>query len=112
MTKKFLLAFILVTASISPVFSAESDYPIDEQFTESIAKFAQNIMNHNEHAFEQKLVGKQLEYSEWESTLTYSPCLKAGDSGLNKPCLPKQVLQVLLQWPMPQPCFIILQFYI
>ncbi|MBQ7665956.1 MAG: glycosyltransferase family 92 protein, partial [Synergistaceae bacterium] len=35
--------------------------------------------------------------------LTYSPCLKAGDSGLNESCLPKQVLRVLLQWPMPQP---------
>lgn len=70
MTKKFLLAFIPVILLISPIFSAESDYPIDEQFTESIAKFAQNIMNHNEHAFEQKLVGKQLEFSEWESNVT------------------------------------------
>ena len=29
--------------------------------------------------------------------LTYSPCLKAGVSGIYKPCLSKQVLRVLLQ---------------
>ena len=38
-------------------------------------------------------------------TLTYSPRLKAGDSGINKPCTPKSVLQVLLLWLMPQPFF-------
>ncbi|MBQ7217005.1 MAG: hypothetical protein IJS39_13595 [Synergistaceae bacterium] len=45
-------------------------------------------------------------------TLTYSPCLKAGDSGINKPCLPKQVLRVLLQWLMPQPYFLFLLIYL
>ncbi len=40
-----------------------------------------------------------------EEDLTYSPCLKTEDSGINEPCTPKSVLLVLLRWPMPQPFF-------
>ena len=37
--------------------------------------------------------------------LTYSPCLKAGDSGINEPCALASVLRILLRWLMPQPFF-------
>ena len=43
--------------------------------------------------------------------LTYSPRLKAGDSGINKPCALASVLRVLLRWLMPQPFFYCFYYY-
>ncbi|MBR4195525.1 MAG: hypothetical protein IKQ95_02290 [Synergistaceae bacterium] len=40
--------------------------------------------------------------------LTYSPCLKAGDSGINEPCALASVLRILLRWLMPQPFLLLL----
>lgn len=44
-------------------------------------------------------------------TLTYSPRLKARDSGINKPYALASVLQVLPQWLMPQPSFYCFYFH-
>ena len=49
-------------------------------------------------------INAQLTYSKRHSRSI--ALAKAEDSGINKPCAPKSVLQVLLRWLMPQPFFL------